>query len=95
MLKGLNENLQELDNYSLNEILEYKFELLLEKITSSKTNNHNLYNIILEIVERELFKKVFEKSNFNQKKAAEILGINRNTFKKKLLKYNLFKNLEK
>ena len=85
----MDEKLQLLDNYSLNEILEYKFEELLDKITKAKTNNHNLYNIILEIFEKELLKKTFEKADFNQKKAAEFLGINRNTLKKKLVKYNL------
>jgi DNA-binding protein Fis len=90
-----NEKLKQLDNFSLNEILEYKFELLVENISTSKTNNHNLYGIILEIVEKELIKKVYEKVNFNQKKASEILGINRNTFKKKLVKYNLTPTGEK
>ncbi len=78
-----------LDKYSLNEILEYKFEELLEEMLKAKTNNHNLYNIVLEIFERELLKKTIEKADFNQKKAAEFLGINRNTLKKKLVKYNL------
>jgi Fis family transcriptional regulator len=81
--------LEILDKYSLNEILEYKFEELLEEMLKAKTNNHNLYNIVLEIFERELLKKTIEKADFNQKKAAEFLGINRNTLKKKLVKYNL------
>ncbi len=78
-----------LDEFSLNEILEYKFEELLDNFSKARSDNHNLYNIILEIFEKELLKKTFEKANFNQRKASEMLGINRNTLKKKLVKYNL------
>jgi len=77
-----------LDKYSLSEILDYKFKKLLENL-NCKSNNHNLYEILLNIFEEALLKNVFEHSNKNQKKAAEILGINRNTLKKKLVKYNI------
>jgi len=78
-----------LDKYSLSEILDYKFQQLLSQL-NCKSNNHNLYEILLNIFEESLLKIVYEHSGRNQKKAAEILGINRNTLKKKLVKYNLF-----
>ena len=77
-----------LDKYSLSEILDYKFKKLLENL-NCKSNNHNLYEILLNIFEESLIKVVYEHSNNNQKKSAEILGINRNTLKKKLVKYKI------
>ena len=77
-----------LDKYSLSEILDYKFEKLLESF-NCKSNNHNLYEILLNIFEESLIKVVYKHSGNNQKKSAEILGINRNTLKKKLVKYKI------
>jgi len=77
-----------LDKYSLSEILDYKFKKLLESLNGN-SNNHNLYKILLNIFEESLIKSVYEYSGNNQKKSAEILGINRNTLKKKLVKYKI------
>ena len=85
----MDNDLNTIDNFSIDEILEYKFKELINNVDNGKKNNHNLYQIILEIFEKSLFKQVIEKTNFNQTKASEILGINRNTLKKKLIKYNL------
>ncbi len=85
----MDKNIKDLDKFSLEEILEYKFDCLLEHVNPSKSNNHNFYNIVLESIEKSLFKKVISKTGNNQSKASEMLGINRNTLKKKLLKYNL------
>jgi len=80
----------DIDKYSLSEILDHKFKELLSQINNCKShNNHNLYEILLSIFEKSLIKNVYEFTGKNQKKAAEILGINRNTLKKKLIKYNL------
>ncbi len=80
----------DIDKYSLSEILDHKFKELLSQINNCKTtNNHNLYEILLSIFEKSLIKNVYEFTGKNQKKTAEILGINRNTLKKKLVKYNL------
>jgi two-component system nitrogen regulation response regulator GlnG len=43
-----------------------------------------LYEKVLERVERPLFDLVMAKTGGNQVKAAEILGLNRNTLRKKL-----------
>ncbi len=69
---------------------ELSLEALVEmKLRSSLGNLENmelgdLYGLILEQMERPLIRFVLEKTRGNQVKAAEILGINRNTLRKKI-----------
>jgi len=44
----------------------------------------DLYQLIMERVERPLIELTLERTNGNQLKAASILGINRNTLHKKI-----------
>lgn len=58
----------------------------------SKLNGHkpgDLYQLVLGEVEPPLFQAVLEFTKGNQSEAAEILGINRGTLRKKLRTYNL------
>jgi len=48
-----------------------------------------LYHMVMREVEAPLLKVVMHETNSNQSKAAEILGINRNTLRKKLKTYGL------
>ncbi len=48
-----------------------------------------LYELVLSEVERPLLEVVMEKSRGNITRAAEMLGINRGTLRKKLKKYDL------
>ncbi len=49
----------------------------------------NLYEMMVGEVEQALFASVMEHTRGNQSKAAEILGINRSTLRKKLRIYGL------
>lgn len=49
----------------------------------------DLYRLVLTEVERPLFRNVLEYAGGNQSEAAEILGINRGTLRKKLVAYKL------
>jgi len=49
----------------------------------------NLYDIILEEMERPLLLLALEESQGNQVRASEILGLNRNTLRKKLNQYKI------
>jgi Fis family transcriptional regulator len=49
----------------------------------------DLYQLVLGEVEKPLFKTVLDYTNGNQSAAAEILGINRGTLRKKLRTYKL------
>ncbi len=51
-----------------------------------------LYNRVLREIEKPLLQVVLKSVSGNQKKAAEVLGINRNTLRKKLKEYAI--NLE-
>ena len=50
---------------------------------------NNLHNFFINEVEKPFLKVVMEKVKGNQSKAADILGINRNTLRKKLKSYDL------
>ena len=57
-----------------------------------KLNGHkpgDLYQLVLGQVEKPLFEAVLDYTNGNQSEAAEILGINRGTLRKKLRSYDL------
>lgn len=49
----------------------------------------NLYSFFINEVEKPFLKVVMVKVNGNQTRAADILGINRNTLRKKLKTYDL------
>ncbi|HZV63161.1 MAG TPA: Fis family transcriptional regulator [Methylophilaceae bacterium] len=50
---------------------------------------HAVYDMLLQCVERPLLEYVLNRAGGNQSKAAQILGLNRNTLRKKLKQYNL------
>ncbi len=57
-----------------------------------KLNGHRparLYELVLREVEEPLFRAVMDYAEGNQSRAAEILGINRGTLRKKLRDYGL------
>ena len=52
---------------------------------------HKLYEMMLTCFERPLLASVMEKASDNQSKAAQWLGLNRNTLHKKLVEHGLIK----
>ena len=50
-----------------------------------------MYDMILGVVERPLFETVMKHAEGNQSRAAEWLGINRNTLRRKLVEHKLLK----
>jgi Fis family transcriptional regulator, factor for inversion stimulation protein len=52
---------------------------------------HGMYEMIIKVVERPLFEVVMRQAEGNQSKAAEWLGINRNTLRRKLVDHKLSK----
>ena len=52
---------------------------------------NNLHELIMNVVERPLLDVVMKHADGNQSKAAEWLGINRNTLRRKLVEHKLIK----
>lgn len=50
---------------------------------------HAIYEMVLGCVEKPMLEYILNKVGGNQSKAAEILGLNRNTLRKKMAEYNL------
>jgi Fis family transcriptional regulator len=50
-----------------------------------------MYEMILRVVEKPLLEVVMREAEGNQSRAAEWLGINRNTLRRKLLEHKLLK----
>ena len=68
---------------SLEDLIEKRLEPFLEK-TLSHNKAGDLYAAMMPFMERPLIKLVLRKTRFNQVQAAELLGINRNTLRKKI-----------
>jgi Fis family transcriptional regulator len=49
----------------------------------------NVYEMVVFTVERPIFETVMARAEGNQSRAAEMLGINRNTLRKKLQQHKL------
>jgi len=71
-----------LEDLAFEEIVKAKLSGLLARIDGYPI--HDLYDKVLERVERPLFDLVLAHTGGNQVKAAELLGLNRNTLRKKL-----------
>jgi two-component system nitrogen regulation response regulator GlnG len=67
---------------SLEDIISNRLESFISGIDTR--GKHELYDTIVPFMERPLIKLVLKKTGGNQVKAAELLGINRNTLRKKL-----------
>ncbi|MDA9913769.1 DNA-binding transcriptional regulator Fis [Methylophilaceae bacterium] len=71
--------------------LQDKIETLLDNyfkdLDGEKPND--VYNMVLRSVEKPLLIYIMNYAQGNQTKAAKILGLNRNTLRKKLELYNL------
>ena len=50
---------------------------------------HAIYYMVLSCIEKPLLEYIMQHAAGNQSKAAEILGLNRNTLRKKIQQYNI------
>jgi two-component system nitrogen regulation response regulator GlnG len=70
------------EEVSLEELVDLKLRSSLANM--DKMECGDVYTMVLEQVERPLIRFVLEKTRWNQVKAADVLGINRNTLRKKI-----------
>ncbi|MDO9360713.1 MAG: Fis family transcriptional regulator [Polaromonas sp.] len=55
------------------------------------TEPDGMYDMMVRVVEKPLLEVVMQHADKNQSRAAEWLGLNRNTLRKKLLEHKLIK----
>ena len=74
-----------------NNILEESVRLSLEQYFSDlgDTDPSDVYEMVIRCVERPILEVAMERSQHNQSKAAQMLGMTRNTLRKKLIFHKL------
>lgn len=81
------EFMHRLDKLSLESVVEIKISRFLDQIGSFYPDD--LYDLILAKIEKPFLQQILRRTGNNQAQAAKILGINRNTLRKKMKQYGL------
>jgi len=80
-------NLKEKKHTSLSENVKYSLQQYIHDLDGELPAN--LYDLVLQQIEKPLLETVMSHVGDNQSKAAQCLGLNRGTLRKKLLAYDL------
>lgn len=74
-----------------NNILEESVRLSLEQYFNDlgDTDPSDMYEMVIRCVERPILEVAMERAQHNQSKAAQMLGMTRNTLRKKLIFHKL------
>ncbi len=78
-----------LQSVSLERLVKSKLEVLFQQQREADVDLTGLYSVVIEQVERPLLELALRAYNGNQVKTAQMLGINRNTLKKKIDTYRI------
>ena len=82
--------MRELEHVTKNFLSEWLQKTVKKYITvMNGDDNGHLHDLVITGVEKPLLKMILKETNGNQTQAANILGINRNTLRKKMQEYNL------
>ena len=76
-----------LDQYSIEDVVELKISRFFDQIGTFYPEN--VYDLLMSKVEKPLLIQILRRVGGNQVQAAKILGINRNTLRKKIKQYGL------
>ena len=76
-----------LDQYSIEDVVELKISRFFDQIGTFYPDE--VYDLIMSKVEKPLLTQILRRVGGNQVQAAKILGINRNTLRKKIKQYGL------
>ncbi|MFW7378156.1 MAG: helix-turn-helix domain-containing protein [Oligoflexus sp.] len=89
--RGININdhdlISRLDRYSIEDVVELKISRFLDQIGTFYPEN--VHELIMSKVEKPLLIQILRRVGGNQVQAAKILGINRNTLRKKIKIYGI------
>ncbi len=72
---------------SLEDVIAIRLKPFIDK--TDNESKQDLYDFIMPFMERPLLKLVLEKTHGNQVQASELLGLNRNTLRKKIKELNI------
>jgi Fis family transcriptional regulator, factor for inversion stimulation protein len=72
---------------SIQEVIQKGLEDYFQDLGEQQPSN--IYNMMVEMVEMPILVTVMQRAKGNQSQAAEMLGINRNTLRKKLQQHGL------
>jgi DNA-binding NtrC family response regulator len=73
-------------------VLERQIEDIATVLSTTEAGKSRLYEEIVDMVERSLFRIALMRSNHVKSAAAAYLGINRNTFQNKMVKLGIDNN---
>ncbi len=76
-----------MSNKHIQESVRHSLEAYLRDLGESEPDG--MYNMLITAVEKPLLEIVMTHADNNQSKAAQWLGLNRNTLRKKLLEHKL------
>ena len=78
-----------LQSISLEKLVRRKLEVLFDQKQQAEVDLSRLHEIVIEQVEKPLIELSLQAHRGNQVKTAKMLGINRNTLKKKIDLYQI------
>ena len=82
--------MKELEHVTKNFLSDWLQKTVQKYITvMNGDGSGHLHDLVITGIEKPLLEMVLKETNGNQTQAANILGINRNTLRKKIQEYNL------
>ncbi len=78
-----------INNASLEELVHKKLSLLFDQQKQARVEIDGLHKLIMEQVERPLIQLTLKTCQYNFLKTSQVLGINRNTLRKKMEYYSI------
>ncbi len=87
LMKGEKEGMRITGGITFEGLLEERIHSFLKK--TKKLGKSDLYDSVIALVERPLIMSALSETNYNQLKAADLLGINRNTLRKKIFELRI------
>ncbi|WP_370515681.1 DNA-binding transcriptional regulator Fis [Kangiella sp. HZ709] len=86
-ISGSNFNPNPTTSATLKEHVAISMQNYIKQMNGQSLND--VYDLVLTQVEEPLLRAIMEHTRNNQTKAAQVLGLNRGTLRKKLKRYNL------
>jgi Fis family transcriptional regulator len=78
-----------MSNKHIEEVVRASLETYFRDLNGTEPDN--MHDMLVRLVEKPLLEIVMQQAENNQSRAAEWLGLNRNTLRKKLLDHKLLK----